>query len=67
MTAREMFKELGFSCYKEYRSDFIYYTPDENHFVSFDLVMKHCYFGDMSLDAMLLKAIKKQFEELGWI
>ena len=68
MNAREMFKKLGYTNYKEYGNEaIIYYEPSENYGIVFDLVHKYIDFGDGCMSVDDLKAINKQCEELGWL
>ena len=74
MTAREMFKELGYEC--RYFKQWIYYTKIDyfgrmGQEIKFDLRKKtYCCINGMAIRCANDKeneAIQKQKEELGWI
>lgn len=71
MCAKEMFELLGFKFKKNnfiitYYQEFTYRDEDSYTLaIDFDLLKKTC-FSDFSINFDLLKAINKQFEELGW-
>ena len=65
MTAKEMFKELGFKIDDIKKTYLSYYNKEEDSYIYFDYIYKTVEVQfDINMD--LLKAINKQVEELGW-
>lgn len=68
MTAREMFKELGYECSKYYDRNKIiqYYNAEEVQFL-FWIKEQEFSASEFVITVDEFKAIQKQMEELGWI
>lgn len=74
MTAREMFKKLGYRCIKSDRSIWYINDSDVENYGSIEFWFCDCTFeatgnyGDpLMVNVKELEAINKQCEELGWI
>lgn len=68
MTAKEMFKELGYECSKYYdRNIMIQYYDEEENQIVFWIMEQEFSASNFSLTVDEFKAIQKQMEELGWI
>ncbi len=68
MTAKEMFKELGYECSKYYdRNILIQYDDEEENEIVFWIKEQEFSASNFSLTVDEFKAIQKQMEELGWI
>jgi hypothetical protein len=70
MNAEEMFKELGYRCFKY--SNNTLYEHDTEAALEFDktrkeLIILYGKTGQHNLNQKQLKAITKQMEELGWL
>lgn len=68
MSAKEMFKELGFE-YKKYGTDFAYEYEVERgiKFVHFDLIAQEYCTNIYHVNKRLHNAITMQMKELGWL
>lgn len=64
MTAKEMFEELGYE--ENYHIEYImYYNKEEEKYIWFSRTDETIE-ARFDIDMLLLKAINKQIEELGW-
>ena len=73
MSAKEMFEELGYEYKPSHITRYRYEKITDEHIYNFifnekmKVFSKTCDYGKTHIEAIELKAINKQIEEIGWL